>query len=140
MTLPKGYDKRLRLFDPLLRMRWSQQREEWILERKCARPIHQGFIEAWSDAAIQNRDGYFELGSYAPRELPNIDRLLNYLRWADTWNMGEDADTIADHMDKRWIDAQRRRKAHFRDEMGARAGEAYDTLAWQSGARVAVPR
>lgn len=148
MELPRGYNKRLQKFDELLRMRWSPSQEVWLLERQYARrndarvngTSNVQFIEPFSDSWIQLRDGYMGIGEYPARELPNIDRLINCLRWSDTWNMGMDADAIADYMDVEWVAQRRRASANFRDEVGNRASEAYDTLKWRDGSRAAVPR
>lgn len=141
MELPRGYNRGLRRFDPDLRMRWSGEREEWLLERKFARSVAPGVAaNAFSDAAIQARDGYLELGSYGPRELPSLDRLVAHLRWADTWNMGMNANDIADHMDREWVAAERTRARKFRELVGEAASDSWDSLGWREGRTVTVPR
>lgn len=122
-------------------MRWSNEREEWLLERRFMRSVAAGLTpDPFSDAAIQARDGYLELGSYGPRELPTLDRLVAHLKWADTWNMGMSAEAIADHMDVEWVAAERARARKFRELVGEAASDSWDSLGWREGRTVAVPR
>jgi hypothetical protein len=136
VDLPRGYNRRLQRFDPLLRMCWSSERECWLLERKISRgSLLDPAIIRSQDTYRQMREGYCTLGIYPPRGLPAADRLVAYLQRVDTWNMDRSAEQIADVMDEK--DASRRAAIvrHQRDEFAAIGSDAYDTYAGMSGAR-----
>lgn len=92
-------------------MRWSGALEEWLLERRAyyARmDIDPSKYPAGAvDTFIQRRDGYYRAGSFAPNNLPQIDRLIAFLRLMDPRNLGYDLDNpeahnlIADELEKR---------------------------------------
>lgn len=57
---PEAFVERLdRLFDHRLRIRWSNQRQEWHIEYKVARGKQMNFfVSEWDDGAVRARDGY----------------------------------------------------------------------------------
>lgn len=148
VRLPPEYHAALLRFDPELRVRWSDRRQRWLLERKARfsrlsiDPAHYGYAE--HDTVVQLRDGYFELGSYAPRELPPVDRLCAYLRTQDVRRRGDQdldhlANAIADELEAREQAAEEAaRAAHDRD-VGDRAADLWEDDRWQQRLRVAVP-
>ncbi len=149
MTLPPGYQARLRRFDPELRLRWSPRRHVWLLERRAryerlpVDPRKYGFTE--HDTVVQQRDGYFALGEYAPRDLPTCDRLIAYLRTQDVRRRGDQdlarlAEAVADELDAADAAREEKRRRDALDDVGARAGEEWETNKWREGVRVAVPK
>jgi hypothetical protein len=145
----RAYNARLLRFDRALRLRWSPRRGRFLLERRASYarlsvdPDLYGRAE--HDTVRQLRDGYFELGSYEPRELPRVDRLIAYLRTQDVWHRGDQdlgklAEAVADELD---ADYERRTLAteqgHTAD-VGDRVGELWEHDRWQRGERVTVPR
>jgi hypothetical protein len=149
MRLPSIYNARLSRYDRELRLRWSPRRGRFLLERRASYarvtidPDLYGREE--HDTVRQLRDGFFELGSYAPRELPPVDRLIAYLKTQDVWRRGDQdfdrlANAIADELDQ---DHQRRQaatEAAATDDVGERAAELWEHDRWARGERVAVPR
>ena len=57
---PVDFENRLsRLFDNRLRIRWSNQRDEWHLEYKVGRGREANFfVSSYDDGAVRARDGY----------------------------------------------------------------------------------
>lgn len=136
MELPRGYNARLARFDRLLRMRWSDAQECWLLERKLAAArldLDPALLP--EDTRAQYAEGYFTLGVYEPRALPAIDNLIRGLEWADTWKMGMTSDQIADYMDDRETIARASRSVAFSRDMHDLGGEAFDEYARLTGAR-----
>jgi len=101
MDLPRGYNKTLQRAFPDCRMRWSNASEEWLLERRAnyARlDIDPSKYPAGAvDTFIQRRDGYYEAGSFAARNLPDVNRLVAFLRLMDPRNLDVDLDNPEAH-------------------------------------------
>lgn len=149
MRLPSTYDRRLRAYDRDLRIRWSDRRARFLLERRASYgrlsidPDLYGREE--HDTVRQLRDGYFELGSYPPRELPPVDRLIAYLQTQDSWHRGDQdldrlANAIADELDADHQKRQAASEAAHTADVGDRAGDLWESQQWKAGLRVAVPR
>ena len=151
MTLPRNYQKRLQRAYPDCRMRWSERRECWLLERRANyRRVDinpEKYPAEALDTFIQHRDGYYLAGFYPPTHLPNVDRLVEYLRSQDPdlMDLGpgdavERAARLAEAIEAREAEqlAKARREQTF-EHSGAGA-DLYDSLAWEEGRRVAVPR
>lgn len=150
MNLPRNYNKRLQREYPDCRMRWSDRQECWLLEKKAAYSRvdidPKKYPKEAVDTFIQRRDGYYLSGSYPANHLPQIDRLLAYLRSQDPVRMGlnpnkplEEAARIATAIEAREAEERRRvRKSQTYEGSGV-GGELYDRLAWEEGRRAAVP-
>lgn len=149
MRLPPGYHDALVAFDPELRLRWSQRRCRWLLERRARYerlsidPALYGHAE--HDTVIQMRDGYFELGSYQPQELPSIGWLLAYLKSQDIRQRGDQdldrlANAIADELDAADRAREERQRADATRDIGDRAADLWESDRWRTGVRIAVPR
>ena len=136
MRLPRSYNRRLQRADPLLRMRWSEERECWLLERKISRGVLPNPATIRSrDTYQQMRDGYSTLGIYPPRQIPGVDRLVAYLQRVDTWKMGRTPDQIADRLDEADAGSRAAIQRYQRGEIEAIAHDSYDAYASMSGAR-----
>lgn len=149
MTLPPGYQARLKRFDSELRMRWSPRRHVWLLERRAryerlpVDPRKYGFTE--HDTVVQQRDGYFALGEYAARELPTCDRLIAYLRTQDVRRRGDQdlarlAEAVADELDAADAAREERQRQAALIDVGDRAAEEWESNKWREGVRVVVPK
>lgn len=108
MTLPPRYNKILQRTYSDCRMRWSESREEWHLERRAnytrldIDPAH--YPASAVDTFIRHRDGYYLAGSFAPRNLPPVDRLVAFLLAHDPVKLGYgpgDGDRLADEIEAR---------------------------------------
>lgn len=152
MDLPRGYNKTLQRAYPDCRMRWATDgSERWLLERRAnfrrVEPDPNKYPREAVDTFIRHRDGYYLAGVYDPWRLPEVHRLIAYLRSQDTRYMDlgggdavEQAMRYADRLEeKENAERARIRKSQTFVETGAGA-ELYDQLAWEEGRRVAVPR
>lgn len=150
MNLPTHYNKRLQRAYPELRMRWSDVRECWLLEQRAYYARLDINPEKYPrdalDTFIQHRDGYFLTGMYAPRDLPNVDRLIQFLYAHDVRRMdlggGSDADRaarLADMYDARDAAYRAKLKRENSFEHTGAGAELYDQLAWEEKRRVSVP-
>lgn len=149
MRLPPGYHDALTRFDPELRLRWSERRCCWLLERKArfARlPVDpRKYGHAEHDTIIQLRDGYFTLGSYQPKELPSAERLIAYLKTQDTRHRGDQdlarlADAIADELDAADLAREEAQREASNRDTGDRAADLWESQRWEQKLRIAVPR
>lgn len=146
----KRYNKTLQRAYPDCRLRWSERREEWLLERKSnyARlDIDPAKYPASAvDTFIQRRDGYYLAGFYHPRGLPPAELLVKILQANDPNRMDipgetpeEQAQYFIDKMEEREREViQKGREENSFAGSGVGA-ELYDQLAWAEGRRVAVP-
>lgn len=150
MTLSPHYNRTLQAAYPDCRMRWSDVREEWRLERKATFARTNIDPDKYPRDAVDTflcrRDGYYLAGRYAPTKLPPADLLVQILRANDTALMDVPG-ANADEQAANWIaDVQRKeseydaklRKQETFAESGA-GSELYDRLAWDEGRRAAVP-
>ena len=128
-----GWDSRrfareMKKFDPLLRIRQSEDGSRWLIERKCQHGspclVKPSDRQAW-DAYQRNRDGY-TLTTAVPRDRLNHAVLME-LRAADMWEYRG----AGPYFDQ-WVEAQRvrdeaqrkRDSTVFQDQ----AGEMYDLI------------
>lgn len=97
---PSEFVRRLRAFDPHLRIRWSDPKECYLLERKVSRGKHPdpACYEDW-DEYVGARDGYTTCFPVAPHELD--DRVIVTLMATDLWTTKGGADAEADRMEAR---------------------------------------
>jgi hypothetical protein len=105
LTLPRTYERKLSQFDPLLRLRWSEVEEQWLLERQIHRACSLERVAFYiqelrkkgvkvTQPEVVNRmmDGFDYLWPYPPclgpewlntgvarSGLPKLDRLLHAL-------------------------------------------------------------
>lgn len=150
MTLSKNYNRILQRTYPDCRMRWSDVREEWRLERKAnyARTDinPENYPRDAVDTFIMRRDGYYLAGRYEPNRLPPVDLLVQILLANDTARM-DVAGATAEEQAANWIADQeskeRAKEAKLKEDNSfSKSGvgsELYDRLAWEEGRRVAVP-
>lgn len=86
-----------RLDDGRLRLRWSEDKEKWAVERRVSRPVeyisslphwrrkkvgHDGVITVENDVWVRARDGYILIGHYAPQPLLS-DWVIKNLQFYD---------------------------------------------------------
>lgn len=150
MELPRDYNKRLQRAYSDCRMRWSERREAWQLERRAdfARTDlnPEKYPRDAVDTFIRRRDGFYLTGEYPANGLPPIDRLIAFLHSQDPVRLGldpakavEEAARIASAIEDRER-ASRAKTRYDNSYEGSGAGaELYDQLAWEEGRRSAVP-
>ena len=90
LTPPKLFVERLRAFDPMLRVRWSDGQNRWRLERKVTRGTMwpPSFVESPEQAEDWRaaNEGYTLVATVKQGEL--TDRVFVALAKADLWCMG----------------------------------------------------
>lgn len=122
---PQAFVQRLRAFDPSLRIRWSDKKDCYLLERKVSRgqrPDPSCYAD-W-DEYLGARDGYTTCFPVAPHELD--DRVIATCMASDLWTTRGGADAEADRLDA--LDLERKRISHERwlSHIGDMAKEWYD--------------
>lgn len=107
---PSSFVRRLREFDSSLRIRWSDAKTCYLLERKVTRGRQPdpACYEDW-DEYVAARDGYVTCFPVAPHELD--DRVIMTLMASDLWTTGG-ANAKADQMEAR--EAEEKALSHER--------------------------
>lgn len=145
-TVPSHVVAALKRYDRDLRLRFSNERKCWVLERKCERkyltpPVRfsrrdYGVVEiplaSDSDLAIEYRDGYtFIFETFEPSE-----RLVRALWETDTRRIGKE---FVKKLANQWkVDEQKKRRdriSGFEDM----AGDTHDSMMWRRGSRMTAP-
>jgi hypothetical protein len=114
---PEGFVRRLASFDPLLRLRWSDSKGQYLLERKVTRgkePDPACYAD-W-DQYVAAREGYTWVMSLG---LGELDDRVFWTLWANDIQRFGGGDKLADIMDLN----DERRKQQVRDGW---LGECYD--------------
>lgn len=150
MTLAKSYNRILQRAYPDCRMVWSDVRECWRLERRAhyARmDINPANYPASAiDTFRMRRDGFYLCGEYPPYRLPQVDRLVAYLRANDPTRMDlgggdevERAVRFCERLEEREAAERKAASRALSFEESGQGSELYDQLAWAEGRRVAIP-
>lgn len=136
MTPPTAFVKKLRAYDPALRVVWSRRRECWQLERQVRRGgVHYPGLPD-SDVRRRYHDGYIHVGDVAPRHLD--ERVLLTLWRNDMWAHGGAAAVNA-ALDDYYETQERRDTRRRRDDLRQVAADMWDTIAWKRKGRIRVP-
>ena len=129
------YERRLKRAFPDMRLRWSNQNHEWLLEAKNTRGCsnidpNQYPVEA-TDTFIRARDGDYLLLPFEPRDLPPIQVLIQGLEAGERFHHIRSAEQWADRLDMLDQAATDAKRATRRANVRAEAGELYDAR-WTS--------
>lgn len=139
----------LRRYDPMLRVRWSLELREWVVERKVPERVKAKFctlpvkfvesqipgLEPWvrvsvdSERYIQWRDGYVTVDTFDVLDRRVIHGVLS----RDVWkfgNYGKRYKSYAQYQESR-RQAELRRKEY--EEIVDYSKQVYDDLSWASG-------
>lgn len=130
-TVPHTISVALKNYDPLLRLRFSVEKKNWVLERKCEKrflrkPVKyisdgkDGEIEVQmshdSDVYIQYHDGYTDLRLAIPNPLPSADVFMETLYIADTARSGKYyVSQLTEQYEKDERDREIKQAAHLRE-------------------------
>lgn len=95
---PSEFVRRLHAFDPALRIRWSDKKECYLVERKVTRGLQPdpSCYTDW-DEYVAARDGYTTCFPVSPRELD--DRVIATCMATDLWTTKGGADAEADRLE-----------------------------------------
>ena len=137
MTPNPQFVRKLRAYDPDLRVVWSLTKDCWLIERKVRRGRPCEYVTSPDpDVVRRTREGYVHVGNVPPR---GLDELVLLNLWKqDMWRQGgakyvnHMLDTIHEEQDAR--DAQTQR-----DDYRQVAAEMWDSLAWKRGGKIRVP-
>jgi hypothetical protein len=129
MTLAKGYNEKLVRAFPFQapRVRWSDARESWQLEKRIhrARTVNPDTYPSEAVDSFQRfRDGYELIAEIEPRELPAIDRMIFNLRYGSVERiMAELGVTTAAQLADKYDERDRLREERKRAQRNERAFE-----------------
>lgn len=129
-------ERKLRLYDKALRVRRSNHGDLILLERKTSRgrigDVGPEGIVWTQDIGRRHEEGHVLVKQIGPEKW-NVNRILDWLRAADTWSK---PNWIRDVEDKdRW--SKEHRKISRSQDMRAKAAETWDRYAWKSKSRIA---
>lgn len=137
MTPPAAFVKKLRAYDPDLRLRWSPTRECWLIERQIRRSrCWYGGESRDPDVKQRYLDGYIHVGDVPPRSLN--ERVLLTLWENDMWKHGG-AKAINAALDEYRETTERREAKTQRDDLTQIAADMWDFMAWRRKGKIVVP-
>jgi hypothetical protein len=150
-TPPSHVIRRMRAFNPRLRLRWSHQLEAWVVEIKANRALYTGDVSPEAhyavrtdgavverDAWIRWRDGYWLLGEWQAQPMLGDWCVHNLQRYAfDRLGGAKGVERLLDAIEER---ERRSRESLHADELNTLSHDLYSTMAWKGGTRAAVPR
>jgi hypothetical protein len=121
---PNSFLARLHAFDPALRIRWSDKKDCYLLERQVTRgqrPDPSCYAD-W-DAYVAARDGYVTCFPVAPHELD--DRVIATLMATDLWTTKGGADAEANRMEANESEQRALSRERWLDRIGDEAKDWY---------------
>lgn len=130
------YAKRLAGAFPDVRLRWSEQNHEWLLEAKTSR-LHVHLVDPdrypveAMDTFIRHRDGYFLLRPFAPDELPSCTLLIRGLETGERVRQRYEAQDLANALDERDAATTEQKRQKRREKCRELGSELYDAR-WTS--------
>jgi hypothetical protein len=135
MRAPDWFLKELKIFDPLLRVRWSARMELWHIERRVMRGLHPGTIKTdeWHDEYIRARDGYVHVCSVPPGKL--TPHVFERLKAADLWSHGG-WKKVADQLDEFDQVEEEKKWEVFSRDLTDLSKSVYDLLKLRDGRTV----
>lgn len=146
MRVPDYLRRRLRDYDPHLRLRWSKEKKSFILERKAdqrfiPRPVitktgsdgkpMEIVAPIDSDRYIQYHQGYLPILTTSVLS----EKLLHQLWQSDAWNGCVD---FIKRREEKERQEEIRKERKESDDLQDISGESYDHLRWAQGERIAI--
>lgn len=141
MTLTPGYNRKLERAFPFQcpRVRWSNQREAWQLEKKIhrSRTVNPDTYPSEAmDSFLRFRDGYELIDELPPRGLPTIDQLIHNLHKFSVTRIMEElgihtASQLADAYDTRDRARTEKQREARNERWRQMAGPIHDTFGTQ---------
>ena len=122
---PRGFVSRLRAYDHLLRIRWSDWEQRWRIERKLtnARSIDPDlFREHQYEEFLARREGYIPV-LYAGRE--QLDNRVIFTLWVNDIQRQGGSRTVADRLEQEEAIYRSRSRAKWLDDVYVQAQERY---------------
>lgn len=138
--LIKDVERQLQNYDSALRIRWSNQRGRWSVERRVTNG-HFNVDRPYSpdsDRYYHVRDGYLPIGTLPPRSeffSWEVEEILKNLYEGDIWAHGG-ADKMNAQLDVELDEQHTTLDRDMISENEARAGDMYDSLAWKNKRRI----
>jgi len=126
----------LKRYDPALRVRWSDYRSQWILERKMIRG-KLNFQASDPDTQIQVRDGYLLICRLPHSYLDG--RVLKMLKATDMWAQGG-AKVVNQRLDDMYDSKYLRDDVNQRADLKYIAHEMFNYAQRRAGLRLNYPQ
>lgn len=137
-TAPSGFVRTLRSYNKDLRVRWSFERGQWVIEHKCldkrglpppvrfyqdeSGKIKERLLPEHSDGYIGYRDGYYQVCWMRDLTI----RLLNELAARDTQHFK--SHELARKVEENEAKSEARTERWRKSERDAHSGEVYDYM------------
>lgn len=133
---PEWFVKEMGVFDPALRLRWSQRMNMWQLERKIAnsKPIDTTRLDSWHDDYIRARDGYVLVALIEPDKFSR--NIFSILRASDLWSNGG-WESMARYIEEQEAAEEQRLWDNFTDDIRNQTKDLYAFLKYREGSRIA---
>lgn len=129
--------KKLRAYDPDLRVVWSATKEVWLIERQVRRGKPGLYFDSPDpDVVRRAKEGYVHVGNVHPKMLD--ERVLLNLWRNDMWAHGG-AKAVNAALDDYYESKARHEAETQRQDLKQIAAEMWDSIAWKRGGRVRVP-
>lgn len=128
---PKDFVKRLTNYDPLLRVRYSDHKKAWLVERKVRRSRLTYGNSPDPDVRQRTHDGYIHVFS-----TPVLDgRVFIALEEGDMWRMGGAA-ALNRKLDEELEQSEYLGEINQQADLRHIAGEMWDSMARKRNARL----
>lgn len=132
-----AFVRKLRAYDPDLRVIWSAHKECWLIERRIRRGRPLAYADSPDPDVVRRvRDGYIHVGNVPPR---GLDELVLLNLWKqDMWQQGG-AKVVNAVLDDYWETKDRKDDRNQRDDLKQVAADVWDRIAWLRRGRISVP-
>lgn len=135
---PPWFINEMKIFDPELRVRWSEKANIFMLERKIAnsKPVDTK-KDSFSDEYIRAREGYV-LVALIPHDKFSRE-IFNILRINDLWSNGG-WEHMARTIEELEAEEEQKRWQRFSDDIVSHSKEIFEWMQYRDGERIFVPR
>lgn len=135
MNAPRWFITEMKVFDPELRVRWSEKMKMFQLERKIAhsKPIDTIKKDCYDDDYIRAREGYILVALIAPGKFSRS--IFETLRRSDLWSMGG-WEHMARFVEEQELAEEQKLWDDFSDRLKHESAELYNFLKFREGSRI----
>jgi len=125
---PKSFVQRLRAYDPLLRIRWSDWEQRWRIERRITfgRSIDPGlFKESQYEEFVARCQGHIAV-LYCQKE--QLDTRVFFTLWMNDIQRQGGSKAVADRLEEEEAIYRTKSRAKWLDDVYVQAREKYDYM------------
>jgi hypothetical protein len=132
---PLWFIKELKVFDPELRVRWSQKMSMWQLERRIAhsKPIDTAKKDCYDDDFLRAREGFVLVALIPPGKFSRS--IFATLKACDLWSNGG-WEHMARYIEEQEAAVEQKIWDDFSDDLKAQASELYSFLKIREGSMI----